>query len=139
MTEVISKNIADVVHLQPDFSGLIFEIVINRGSEHQVKLGDKYIIFGYGPNLKDPVTGEDLGTLELVRGQGQIIHIQPKMSIVRSTSKQIRQGRRVHRKNIGGILALHGATEETEIPEPTDLPFENVAIKDKARLISSNQ
>ncbi|MEM8719918.1 MAG: hypothetical protein AAGE84_11500 [Cyanobacteria bacterium P01_G01_bin.39] len=60
-------------------------IVINRGSEHGVKKGQKMLVYSLEENeIKDPNTGESLGHLEVYKGTGKIIHIQEKMSIIES-------------------------------------------------------
>jgi hypothetical protein len=62
-------RLAKVVHITSPF-----EVVINHGQSDFVKPGDRFVIFGEGPQIRDPDSGQDLGTLELVRGQGEVIH-----------------------------------------------------------------
>ncbi len=134
MTETSSKQLADVVHLKSDpYGGSPFEIVINRGSESGVKVGDTYLIFGYGPEITDPSSNASLGKLELVRGRGQVNHVQDKISTIRSINKRQNVGKRIIRRNPGGI-GFPTATEE-EIPESTELPFDGVKVGDIARLV----
>ena len=53
-----------------------YELAINRGSRDGIKPGQKYLVFGFGPELRDPDTGENLGRIELVRGRGEVVHVQ---------------------------------------------------------------
>lgn len=59
-------------------------IVINVGEIGGIKLGNRFIIFGIGEEIFDPDSKESLGKLELVRGEGVVVHVQEKMCVVRS-------------------------------------------------------
>lgn len=59
-------------------------IVINAGSNKNVKKGDHFLIYGLSDEVFDIDNNESLGKLELVRGEGVVVHVQEKMSIVRS-------------------------------------------------------
>jgi hypothetical protein len=83
------------------------EAVINRGANDGVQVGDRYLVYGLGPELKDPETGEGLGQLEIVRGRAAVVHVQQRMATLRSV--ETRQARRRH---IGGLAALGTTLEE---------------------------
>lgn len=133
------KKRADVVHIQVDMSGLVFQVVINRGREHGVKDGEVYLVYGLGPSIKDPSSGEDLGVLEEVRGRGKVVHVQDKMSTVRSIEKAAAPAKKVIKKSMGGVQVFPSTyppiVEETEIPQTAELPFEGVRVGDRAKLI----
>lgn len=57
-------------------------IVINRGSQHGVTLGQRFVVFEPGEEVTDPDTGESLGALELVKARGAVIHVQPHLAIL---------------------------------------------------------
>ena len=72
------KNIKVVEILSP------YQIVLNCGSENGISEGQRFLIYGSGKIIKDPDTGEDLETLEIVRGKGKVIHLQSKICTVES-------------------------------------------------------
>jgi hypothetical protein len=145
MSETLAKTVlAKVIHLgtvdaNPLQAGAAeyWEVVINRGARDGVKVGDNFLIFGYGPDLADPETGEELGTLEVVRGRGLVIHVQDRVATLRSTEKRRRRGRtkrvrEVRRSAIAGVFGPETVVEE-EIPEDEDVPFADIKVGDLAR------
>ncbi len=62
------------------------KLVINRGSNHNVTLGDKYLIYGLTEELFDPETKESLGSAEVIRGKGIVIHLQETLCTIESTT-----------------------------------------------------
>lgn len=106
------------------------EVVLNRGAIHGLKEGDRFIVFGIGPHIIDPETGEDLGELEMVRGQGKVVHVQEKIATIRSTERsRTRPARRILRQ------ALIGPSIEEEFEPETEVPFESVQLGDYAKPI----
>ena len=55
-------------------------IVINRGSEHGVKPGDRFVVFASGDEVTDPETGSSLGKLEIVKARVVAAHVQDEMT-----------------------------------------------------------
>lgn len=101
-----------------------FEIVLNRGTEHEVNVGDRYLVFGLGSEIFDPDTNESLGVLEEVRGRVEVKHVQEKMATARSIiSVQASTGRRIYRKPNSKLTALaaltYGMREEEIVEEAT--------------------
>jgi hypothetical protein len=147
MSEVKAETkLAKIVHLvDPDYSGRPLEVVINRGSSNGVKAGDRFLIFGIGPHIADPDTGEDLGVLELVRGQGDVVHVQEHLSTIRSIERRrTRPARRIVRESansastmaraFGVIPSTSGVIEEELAPE-VEVPFNSVQLGDFAKPI----
>ncbi len=65
------------------------QVVINAGLDNGLKKGDKLEIidkFGTDP-VKDPDTGENLGTLDLPKGELIVSKVYPKMAIAESPIK----------------------------------------------------
>lgn len=58
-------------------------IVINAGSLHGIKEGDKFEIYQDGEEIKDPETGEILGMLDTIKEQVEAVNVFPKMCICR--------------------------------------------------------
>lgn len=56
-------------------------IVINAGLIDDVKPGDKFEIFEKGEEIKDPDTGESLGTLDLIKETVETVNVFDKISI----------------------------------------------------------
>jgi hypothetical protein len=131
MDEVsVTADLAKVVHVV-DAQYLPFEVIINRGARHGLKVGDRFLVFGIGPEISDPDTGENLGRIELVRGRGEVIHVQDKLATLRSIEQSRgRRGKRITRQYTSFI----GPTVEEEIP-PEQLPFEGISLGDIARRI----
>lgn len=58
-------------------------VVINRGAEHGVKYSQRFVVYALSDeDIVDPVTKQSLGRLEIIKGIGQVVHIQDKMSIL---------------------------------------------------------
>ncbi|MFI5352859.1 MAG: hypothetical protein ACHQZS_07835 [Candidatus Binatales bacterium] len=79
---------AVVVHVVDDS-----RVAINHGSRNGVKLGQRYLLYELGEEIKDPVTGENLGRLEIVKGTGTATHVQERMATISSDRKA--SGRRI--------------------------------------------
>ena len=69
-----------------------FSFVVNRGSEHEFQLGQSFLVFTLGKDITDPDTGENLGTLEVVRGRARAVHVQEKISTLKSSEKETTPG-----------------------------------------------
>lgn len=62
-----------------------YRVAINKGAANGVEEGQEYIIFSLGKEITDPVTGEDLGKLEMVRGRATVTNVQNFMSTLESS------------------------------------------------------
>lgn len=60
------------------------ELVLNQGSDDGVSLGDKFLIFTLGDEITDPNTDESLGCLELIKGKGEVVHVQERLCTIRT-------------------------------------------------------
>lgn len=58
-------------------------LVINAGSNDNIKSGDEFEIFEIGEEIKDPDTGTKLGTLDTIKETIQAINVFPQISICR--------------------------------------------------------
>lgn len=61
-----------------------FQLVLNVGSKQGAKTGMRFVIYEEGDEIKDPETGESLGTLEIVKGEIKLSHVQETISIAQS-------------------------------------------------------
>lgn len=100
------------------------QIVINRGSLHDVKVGQRMLIYRTGDQeIKEPESGESLGYLELVKGTGQVIHVQEKICTIESDQRKF--PRRI--RSAWGLAA--------EIIEGEALPFDHPEVGDLVKPI----
>jgi hypothetical protein len=128
MSESNLKREIVVVKVQSDT-----KIVINIGSEHGVKIGDKFLVYYIDPlELTDPITGESLGQLETVRGTGIAVHVQPKITTIESNRKE-KPKKVVSRSGSGALASLMG--EVVEYPEPEIIPFDAPEMGDVVKKI----
>ena len=56
------------------------EIIINKGTNKGIKIGQEFLIYTIGEELFDPDTGDSLGNTEIVKGRGEVKHVQPKQA-----------------------------------------------------------
>lgn len=56
-------------------------IVINAGSNNNISRGDEFEIYEIGENIKDPVSGENLGSLDTIKDTVEAVTVFPKMCI----------------------------------------------------------
>jgi hypothetical protein len=116
-----------------------YTIVINRGREHGVKEGAKFLIYGIGEEVVDPESNVSLGNLELVRGIGVVVHVQDKLSTIKSSRTQsptptIRTIKR-NSRGFNAILGYGDETVEERTGDPVPVAFQGVATGDRARPI----
>jgi len=146
MSDVVAEagptgtRLAKVVHVvDPDATYAPVEVVINRGTRNGVKLGDRFLVFGEGPHITDPDTGRDLGQLELVRGRGEVVHVQEHLATIRTIERRrTRPAKRITREAVGALslgLGLPGRVVEEELAPEAEMPFEAVRLGDLAKPI----
>lgn len=104
-------------------------IVINRGSIHGLYIGFKVFIYVTEEEVFDPDTNESLGQVPAIKGSGQIIQVQPKLSVIQSLEKM--KEHEPDRSNRQMTREFFFITTSTIIP-PADgrPPFEGVKIGD---------
>lgn len=135
MSEVAAYTVLPrVVHLV-DSGG--FEVAISGGTRDGLKLGQRFLVFAYGPEATDPGSGENLGRIELVRGRGEVVHLQDNMAIIRPVEKRPERARkRVIRETTPLGLALgRGHIVEEDLSDEEPLPFRQIAVGDLAKPI----
>jgi hypothetical protein len=135
-------RLAKVVHFaSDDYATGPLEIVINRGSGQGVKAGDRFLVFGIGPHIADPDTGEDLGALELVRGRGEVVHVQEHLATIRTMERRrARPAKRIVREPsrhwmVAGLPGTQGNVIEEELSPELEVPFDSVQLGDLAKPI----
>lgn len=118
------------------------KVVINRGSADGIKLDDKFLIYRLGDEIKDPVTQEILGTLEIVLGHGKAVHVQDRITTIESDDfKIVQPSQKIiedHAGNISRILGIRAAlNSKTTFVEPTRevIPFKDIEPGDLVKPI----
>jgi hypothetical protein len=112
----------------------LFRIMINRGAEDGLKVGDQFLVYGLGPEISDPDTGTNLGRVEIVRGRGAVTHLQPRMASLTSIERRQRTRRTAPVPGDNSILSMVSQMAPREVVEE-DLPFLGVQIGDVAKPI----
>ena len=127
MNQENTSSPAIVVKVLDDFT-----VAINRGSDHGVAKGDKFLVYFVElDELTDPISGENLGHLEVVRGTGTVAHVQPKLATLKSNRTE--PGGRIIRRGTGMMAYAMGETIEQ--PERIAIPFDDAKIGDFAKEI----
>ena len=135
MSEAKQFRVVDVIDQE--------NVVINVGANGDIKRGDRFIIYGVGKEIIDPDSNESLGHLELVRGEGIVVHVQEKMCIVRSdeyTSEPPVTEVRTYPNPIGMLTYSGRTTEEKKViksGKKSRIEFRDVENGDFARIINS--
>lgn len=97
-----------------------YNVVINKGSEQDVQVGDSFLVVGIGEVIKDPDTGEKLENLEIVRGRVVVEHVQPKIATLKScqyeASEDVKEIKKVTSR--GGLALLGPQDTVTESIKP---------------------
>lgn len=114
-----------------------YNLVINAGSDDNIKETSRFLIYELGDDLIDEETGENFGPLEIVKGTGKILHLQQKICTV--TSSMIVENKPTKKivRKLGLISPLGGVETEELFPDGTSerRPFLSPSAGDLARLI----
>lgn len=91
--EPIAGSVAQILNAR--------ELVINRGAEHGVSKGMRFAILDTkADDIRDPDTGEILGSVDRPKVTVEIVQVKPKLSLGRTFKKR--------RVNVGGSNSLTG-------------------------------
>src|SRR5689334_22284941 len=91
------------------------ELVLNVGSDDGVEIGMKFVILNSkGINLTDPVTGEDLGTVEVPKTLVKVVRLTGSRLSVGRTFRTVKGSR-------GLFSSVSGITGTPDRPETLDI------------------
>ena len=111
-----------------------YRVVINRGAEDGVQRGQNFLVYHLDTNpIEDPETGDNLGTLEIVKGPGIADHIQKHMTTLSSSRKGSAE-KRVVKRRPRYMFDLSAEEETIELAGDIE-PFEGAMVGDKAKPI----
>ncbi len=124
-----------------------YRIVINKGSREGIKIGQRFLIYNETKEmLRDPITLEDLGYLEISRGTGKVIHVQEKLATLESdritapSKRIIKRSKTTSPSPISGIAGylspspVEVVEEIIETPEERS-PFDSASKGDRVKPI----
>ena len=114
------------------------KVVLNVGSTDGITDNQRFLIYSLGSEFFDPDTNENLGRLEIVKGTGVVIHLQPKICTVKSDriDKSINT-KVITQESSWTTLSFPGQKITESIPVETQLPFDNPEVGDFAKIIES--
>ena len=110
-----------------------YRVLLNVGTRNGVRQGMKFMIYTVEKNVKDPITGQELGDLFITKAEVIVVSAQEKMSVaespeieeveqvitlpslVRKTGKKERKSLPISKKAAEQILKIN---YETEIGDP---------------------
>ena len=112
-------------------------VAINKGTLDGVVKGMRFLIYKVGEELFDPVTHKSLGNLEIVCGEGVVIHVQERISTIQSTGIEIKHKRTIRHQPSSPFWSLSFKVPPQEIDEPIEIkkPFCEVVTGCCARAI----
>jgi hypothetical protein len=109
-----------------------FTVVINIGSNHDLRDGQKFLVVGLGEIIIDPDTKEELERLEVVRGRAQVVHIQEKIATLRSCdfdrARDVTEVKKVTSRSLGVAANFFGPQDTvTESVKPGEERLKELA------------
>lgn len=109
-----------------------YKVAINKGEKDGIRLGQRLLVYALLEEITDPETGESLGCLELVRGRGEVIHLQERLATLRSVERR-KVPSKTRKIRDPFRIAVLSQVEEIEAETWDDLPFEDPATGDVAK------
>jgi curli biogenesis system outer membrane secretion channel CsgG len=121
-TDILNR-VVDVIYPAKVVAKLGTQVTINRGDNAGISVGQTWSVYGLGPEIVDPDTGEKLGRNEAEVGKIKISRITPKLSY----------GETVEDTGIVvGSIARPASAESVDSPEPAK-PAETNKLSDKVK------
>ncbi len=127
-----NTNIARVAKVNNDKN-----IVINKGSNAGIEMGQVFLVYKVGDEVFDPETEQSLGYIEIVKGKGTVTHLQDTMATITSTKVKKEDKRIIYKTptSLGSLFsAMYGGREEI-LEDSQILPFDGPEVGDFAKLI----
>ena len=98
-----------------------YKIATNLGSQDEIQVGDRLEIYEQGPSLADPQTGEDLGALEVVKGEVRVESVQENQCVAATEETT---------ETVSSIALLYGLSPTTTVKRLKPLPVDETEIDD---------
>jgi hypothetical protein len=85
MNEAIRGSVARILNRR--------DLVINRGQRHGVRKGMKFLVLNKkGEDIRDPETGDELGSLEIPKVAVRVVRVQERLSVARTYESKRKWG-----------------------------------------------
>jgi len=97
-------------------------LVINRGAEHGVSVGDRFYIYQLGQEIVDPVKNASLGEIEWIKAEVEAVNVQEKMTLVMSL-------RRDRPSSASSVLSSTLAQTYSGVSAASSLDRENLSVR----------
>ena len=114
-------------------------IIINRGSDDDVRINELYLVYRQGKEIIDPETKKSLGFLEVVLGKGKVIHVQDKIATLESANYSVTSQPTKTVVEEENALKLYFGGKSKKItytePEKKQQPFGDIKIGDLVKPI----
>jgi hypothetical protein len=114
-----NKYIAKIIKVIDSYT-----VVVNKGRNAGVSVGNKYLIIGLGETIIDPETNNELERLEIIRGKVEVIHVQEKIATLKSCQfgkhPDKKEITKVISQKVGYALPIGGSETVTESITPGD-------------------
>ena len=115
MTDRISGQVAQILTVN--------ELVLNKGENDGVRVGMRFAVLNrQGTHIKDPETGEDLGSLDIEKTVVKIVRVQDRVSVGRTF--------RTYKKG-GGMLGLSVGMFAPASTEVENLKLASAPLKEE--------
>jgi hypothetical protein len=92
-------------------------VVINAGKD-DIRYNDLFVVYIEDDEIIDPVTNESLGKLQIIKGTAKVLHIQDRMTTIKSNKTKS-----IQTKTNSMLRALGPLASETIKTEFEELPF----------------
>jgi hypothetical protein len=114
-----------------------YTIVLNVGRNDGITPKQSFLVYGHGPDVTDPETGDNLGPLEIVRGRGQVDHLQDSVcTLVSTMTRNVPGIKKIYRRDRFGGISSYLGNQFDEIEEGASTvtdPFKDATVGDYAR------
>ena len=99
-----------------------YAVVINSGARDDINQGQRFLIYELSSeDVFDPISGESLGHLEIVKGTGAVSHLQERMATITSD-------RQTTTRRVWSPLILQESVTHSE-------PFKSPKVGDRVKPI----
>jgi len=120
-----------------------YSLALNKGSADGIKVGQRFLIYSIGDEIKDPDTNASLGKLEIVKGTGKVTNLQDHIATIGSDMKEspkriirrINTGRSYYQTALANALSMYNDPEVEELLPAERMPFDDPSIGDIAKPI----
>ena len=116
-----NKYTGKVVHIVDEY-----KLVINKGENDGIEVGDIFNIFSLEDYIYDPDTGESLGRLEVVKGTARAIHVQNRITTIESIDYESSPDKQEIIKRMGTWALGNQETVKVTPGEKVKKPFYDV-------------